>query len=168
MITALECPECKATGQEWTTSHKTPVVARRALAFHRFKLHGVRSEKAIQEAERKARLAASGGVPAPRTPVRRTLEELGPCPPVSEVKARSNWMKTRWRIMHPDRVEQQRARYALKRQGKSENHQREQLQKSSWWQVADQGPLQPLKLDKCPHCGASFLMHLPETQTTTQ
>jgi hypothetical protein len=154
--TRLDCPECQAQGKSYSVSHLNPVVARRALSLHRWKWHGIRSPKAIKEAERKASYASR------HQATEAVADRLGPEPSRSDKVAHAKWVKRRWAILNPDKVKAQRDRTRLKKRGvaltNAETAHRDTLQKASWWQVEQNS--KPLLLDHCPNCGATFRMNL--------
>jgi DNA-directed RNA polymerase subunit RPC12/RpoP len=158
----LKCPEC---GYEVNQEQET--VAKRALSLHRWVTHRIRSPRAIQEAQRKERKA----LPQPRELTQVEIEaKIGPIPTQMGSRERENWLKRKARLLHPDRVREQQRRWRTKAKAKAitaamdpsltkeDRAVKSNLQQSSWWkvEVPTTGELQPVKLDKCPHCGSEF------------
>lgn len=165
-MTTLQCPECQRVFE-----NEDEVVAKRALSTHRWTEHGIRSPRAIAEAERMARVAA--GLTPPKK--LKTLEDLGPKPPLDQVKARHAWVKAAWRINNRERDRATKRRYKELKARRAvvgpatpktdEALVKSNLQKSAWWQVESptaKAVQQSIKLSECPCCGARFVAIKPQ------
>ena len=141
--------KCDVPGCNREFNCKDQITARRVLGFHKSQKHGIPGKWA-----RKGKPDAEGNYK---------------CKYCSQTFPKLQMLGSHVRLAHKAERDALKRNEARKAYGKawrekhknaaplspSEQAHRRQLQKTAWWQV--ESDPQPIKLDRCPCCGARFM-----------
>jgi len=156
-VTVMFTLKCDVPGCNREFKHAKEIVAKRMLGYHKTATHKIRSDRSIKS----YKLAAEAVVGFHCKYCHQgftTVQLLASHVRIKHKEEREAAQAEAQRNEHIKAYKKQ-WRENRKRQLLTEGEQshRQSLQKSAWWQVESSGKPEPVKLDRCPCCGARFM-----------
>jgi len=151
----LKCTE-PGCNREFTNSVETQ--ARRSLAFHKSTMHGIRGEfSRLKQGKPHLRDSYTCKTCGEKF---KSLNLLGIHARITHKEERDKAISAAQKLeakREYQRAYRQAHKHSNDALSPSEQLHRQALQKTAWWQVESGNP-EPIKLDRCPCCGAAFFM----------